>query len=67
MPGEYDFVIAVRGRRWEYRLYDSTGVIVDYGLEPNRPTARYQAERALFAALIRASRHYGSPSDDIRA
>ena len=54
MPPVYDYVINPRGRRWEYRVVDYAGQIVEFGSERSRLAARYRAERALFAALLRA-------------
>ena len=39
--------------------------MVAIGSERTRLTARYRAERSLFAALLWSSRFYGSSSDDM--
>ncbi len=65
MPPVYEFKIKRRGRRWEYRVHDHEGFMVAIGSERTRLTARYRAERSLFAALLWSSRFYGSSSDDM--
>jgi hypothetical protein len=65
MPPGYEFEIKRRGRRWEYRVHDHEGFMVAIGSERTRLTARYRAERSLFAALVWSSRFYGSSSDDM--
>ena len=59
MPPVYDYVISPKGRRWEYRLLDHAGQIVEFGSERSRSAARYRARRALFAALLRSPHLYG--------
>ena len=65
MPPVYEFEIKRRGRRWEYRVHDHEGFMVAIGSERTRLTARYRAERTLFAVLLWSSRFYGSSSDDM--
>jgi len=57
MPPVYQFIINRKGRRWEYRVLDHADLIVEFGLARSRLAARYGAERALFAALLRACAH----------
>ena len=62
----YNFVLIQRGRRWQYRVYDQDGRTVAMGIERVRRTARYQAQRALFAKLLCSPRLFGNPSGDVR-
>jgi hypothetical protein len=64
-PPVYGFEIKRKGRWWEYRVHDHEGFMVAIGSERTRLTARYRAERSLFAALLRSSRFYGSSSDNV--
>jgi hypothetical protein len=57
MPPVYHFIINRKGRRWKYRVLNHADLIVEFGFARSRLAARYRAERALFAALLRACIH----------
>jgi len=45
----FEVVPAKCGRkRWEWRVCDRDGKVINYGLERTRATAKYEGERALF-------------------
>jgi hypothetical protein len=48
----FDIVVSRHGRRWEWRVDDSSGKTVLSGRESKRQKARYQSERALFLLLL---------------
>jgi hypothetical protein len=57
---------ARRGWRWEVRD-DDTGKLMAHGRERDRPSARYQAERALFLLLNVMSRRHLRSKDNNRS
>jgi hypothetical protein len=53
----FGFVLSRRTRgRWDWRVYDDSGLTLMVGRGTSRAAARYQAERALFLLLISAAR-----------